>query len=215
MGDSYIQAPPDSTGKKLQTVNETIGSNDVHAQITQLKNYPSYTAIADVTPTASRRYLCILNNTGSGKTVRILRAYIVNMQTTEIISGAGDITLKWSKITARSGGTPVLSVPSSSANAAIPSQVAVTSLDTSATLDSSPNEIFTMTMSTFETSSFASGAHQTLMAFQNIANPLNRIVTTDQAFQMPEGKGIMLQQGTETITAGAIRVIVTFELYNT
>jgi len=211
--DNYIQVAPDSTGKKVRSVNETVGGNDVHTMLTQFITYPSYTYIADVTPTASRRYLCILNTTGSGKTVRILRAYIVNMQTTELLTGAGDITLKWSKITARSGGTNVLAVPMSSANSAVPSQVQVTTLDTAATLDSSPNEIFTMTMSTFETSSFSSGAHQTLMALQNIANPLNRIVTTDQPYQMPEGKGIMLQQGTETITAGAVRVIVTFELY--
>lgn len=36
MADGYIQVAPDSTGKKLQTFDNTIGGNDVHAEAVAL-----------------------------------------------------------------------------------------------------------------------------------------------------------------------------------
>jgi len=38
MADTYIQLPADSTGKKTRTYNQTIGSDDVHSQVTLIGN---------------------------------------------------------------------------------------------------------------------------------------------------------------------------------
>lgn len=36
MSESYIQLPPDSTGKKLRTIAETIGPNVVHSKVVKI-----------------------------------------------------------------------------------------------------------------------------------------------------------------------------------
>jgi hypothetical protein len=215
--DNFIQAPVDGVGKKIQTVNETVAGNDVHRQIMEAKAYPAYQIILDTTTlAASRRHLTILNGAGSGKKIKILKAFVLNMQTAEIANQtAGYATFTWSRITARSGGSPATVNLVDTDNPAVPAQIVANSGDTAATADTAPNEYFNFVMSTYETAnSFSTDEGRTLLQLQMLTNPLNTLASIgQQSVSIPEGKGLMIQQGSETVTSGKLRIVVIFELY--
>jgi hypothetical protein len=74
MPESFIQLPPDSTGKKLRTIEETIGGHVVHTEFFQFRQLPTFIAhVVDITPAANAFLLAILNR-NAGKVVRVWRA---------------------------------------------------------------------------------------------------------------------------------------------
>jgi hypothetical protein len=74
MAESYVQVPADSTGKKLRTIEETIGANTVHTEFFQHRQLPTFIASATDIPPAANAYMIAILNRNTAKVVRIWRA---------------------------------------------------------------------------------------------------------------------------------------------
>jgi len=111
MVESYIQVPADSTGKKLRSIEETIGANVVHTEFVQHRQLPTFIALAyDIVP-AANAYMIALLNRNSAKVVRIWRA---NMYISSATAVTGVLLtarlVRISATAALSGGTAVTPV---------------------------------------------------------------------------------------------------------
>lgn len=80
MAESFIQLPPDSTGKKLRTRDKIIGANTVHEQAVYQTALPTFYILADaVAFAANKHHLSIMNNAGSGKLISIKKLFHINL----------------------------------------------------------------------------------------------------------------------------------------
>lgn len=132
MAETFVQLPPDSTGKKLRTRDRTIGSNAVHEQAVYQASLPTYYVLADaVAHTANKHHLSIMNAAGSGKVVSVRKLYHINLALAAITGVAERFDVK--KITAHSGGTAITPQSCDSDNPAIPAQITAATGATSVT----------------------------------------------------------------------------------
>lgn len=132
MAETYVQLPPDSTGKKLRTRNRTIGANDVHEQAVYQASLPTYYVLADaVAHAANKHHLSIMNAAGSGKVVAIKKLFHINLSLAAVTGVAERFDVK--KITAHSGGTAITPQSCDSDNPAIPGQITAATGATSVT----------------------------------------------------------------------------------
>jgi len=132
MPESYVQVPPDSTGKKLRTRSRTIGANTVQEQAVFTAALPTYYALADaVTCALNKQVISIVNEAGSGVLIAIKKLFIIDTQ----LSTVTGVALRHNvmKATAHSGGTSITPVTCDSTNAALPAQVTVRTAATSVT----------------------------------------------------------------------------------
>jgi hypothetical protein len=111
MPESYIQLPADSTGKKVRSIEETIGTNVVHTEIFQHRQLPTFIAHAyDIAP-AANAYMIALLNRNSAKVVRIWRANMYISSATAVTGVLLTASLvRISATAALSGGTAVTPV---------------------------------------------------------------------------------------------------------
>lgn len=106
MADTFIQLPPDSTGKKLRTRDKTIGANTVHEQAVFQSALPTFYALADaVAFTANKHHIAVMNAAGSGKMVSIKKLFQINLSLGAVTGVALRFDIK--RATAVSAGTAI------------------------------------------------------------------------------------------------------------
>src|SRR5918992_5020766 len=105
MVDSFFQIPPDSTGKKIRTDQQTIGANTVEIQYVRENEPATFLAIADRIVPAVNKYILTLFNTSATRKVVIQRAFVYNWQT----AAQTGVLLEYEfrRITARTAGTTI------------------------------------------------------------------------------------------------------------
>ena len=109
MAETFIQLPPDSTGKKLRTRDRVIGANTVHEQAVYQSSLPTFYALADnVAFAANKHHIALMNAAGSGKVVSIRKLFHINLALTAITGVAIRFDVK--RATAVSAGTAITPV---------------------------------------------------------------------------------------------------------
>lgn len=109
MADTFVQLPPDSTGKKLRTRDKVIGANTVHEQAVFQSALPTFYAVADaVAFAANKHHIAVMNAAGSGKMVNIRKLYHINLSLAAVTGVALRFDVK--KATAVSAGTAITPV---------------------------------------------------------------------------------------------------------
>jgi hypothetical protein len=124
VADSYVQVPADSTGKKLRTRSRVVGADTVHEEAIWTPGRETWVAYADaVAFAANKHHISIFNATGSGKIVRVVKLFAVNLQTAAVTGIV--VRFDFKKITAASAGTTLTAQAVDSNNAALPAGVTV------------------------------------------------------------------------------------------
>lgn len=122
MPESFVQVPPDSTGKMLRHRERTIGANTVYEQAVFQGALPTWYVLADaVTPAANKHVISAFNDVGSGVVLELRKLFIINVQ----LASATGVALRHDvkKATAHSGGTAITAQAADSDNAALPTEV--------------------------------------------------------------------------------------------
>lgn len=140
MSESFIQLPPDSTGKKVRTLKRTVADQEVHERITLLaealtgelmpKWYPTYSACVVASAVAANKHHLVIFN-GSQNIIRILRVYL-HPETTAAVTGyiMGYRLIRTTS--AGSGGTAITVNKMDTADPDLPTNVIVWSNPTTA-----------------------------------------------------------------------------------
>ena len=106
MAETFIQLPPDSTGKKLRTRDKLIGGQTVHEQAVYQTALPTFYVLADaVAFAANKHHLSIMNSAGSGKMVSIKKLFHINLSLGAVTGVALRFDIK--RATAVSAGTAI------------------------------------------------------------------------------------------------------------
>lgn len=106
MAETFIQLPPDSTGKKLRTRDKLIGGQTVHEQAVYQTALPTFYVLADaVAFAANKHHLSIMNAAGSGKLVSIKKLFHINLSLGAVTGVALRFDIK--RATAVSAGTAI------------------------------------------------------------------------------------------------------------
>jgi hypothetical protein len=108
VAETFIQIPPDSTGKRLRTRTKSILGETVHEQAVYQTALPTFFAVADaVTLAANKHHISIFNGTAD-KMLTIRKLYQINVQLTAV-SG---VALRFNafRTTAQSAGTAITPV---------------------------------------------------------------------------------------------------------
>lgn len=108
MPESFIQLPPDSTGKQLRTRTKVILGNTVHEQAVYQTGLPAFYAVADsVALAANKHHISIFNGTAD-KMVIVRKLFQINNQLASVTGAA----LRFSafRSTAQSAGTAITPV---------------------------------------------------------------------------------------------------------
>lgn len=109
MAETFIQLPPDSTGKKLRTRDRIIGANTVHEQAVYQSSLPTFYAFADnVAFAASKHHIALMNAAGSGKMVSVRKLFHINLALSAVTGVALRFDVK--RATAVSSGTAITPV---------------------------------------------------------------------------------------------------------
>jgi len=142
MSESYIQLPPDGTGKKARAIY--ISNKDVYMEVTSSKSIehenPVYVAsVSASSVAASKHHLSIWN--GSTKYIRIL-AIMVSCHTTATVTGYAMQYLLY-RASAISGGTSLTIDKLDPRSPALPSGITA-STGATVTIEGIPLAIFTL-----------------------------------------------------------------------
>ncbi len=109
MPESFIQLPPDSTGKQLRTRTKTILGQSVHEQAVYQTALPTFYAVADAQSfAANRHHISIFNAAGSARMVTIRKLFQINNQLTTVTGVP--IRFDMRRTTAQSAGTAITPV---------------------------------------------------------------------------------------------------------
>ena len=106
MAETFIQLPPDSTGKQLRTRTKTILGQTVHEQAVYQTALPTFFATADaVALAANKHHISIFNAAGSGKMVAVRKLFQINNQLATVTG----VALRFSafRSTVQSAGTAI------------------------------------------------------------------------------------------------------------
>jgi len=74
MAESFITYPPDSTGKQVRTISESIGGQTVHTGFVTFRQMPTFYIFAQGVVPAVGRLITVLNRNTATKVCRIWRA---------------------------------------------------------------------------------------------------------------------------------------------
>jgi len=122
MAETFVQLPPDSTGKKLRTRTKSILGETVHEQAVYQTALPTFFATADaVALAANKHHLSIFNGTAD-KMVTLRKLYQVNVQ----LASVTGVALRFSafRSTAQSAGTAI-TPQSADTNDTVPAGIVV------------------------------------------------------------------------------------------
>lgn len=197
-------------GSGVNIATQTINSKEYQAVINAgcsghlLDSKPSYIAWAnDVAFAGSKYHISILNATGSGKIVRVIKLFAVNVMVASA-TGVG-VRFDMHRISAHSGGTAISVEKMDTANDAPPAGVTVRTGATSVTLG---NRLFGMPTTGEEvgaTTNLNLGFH--LMQGMNLLFEADRI----QELVLREGEGFAVRQITSS-TAGTYGWLMVYTL---
>jgi len=110
LSESYIQLPPDGTGKKIRAISKTVGDQTVYEEIHGIDKFPNrvivgkYIAVTPVvsgSTTANYVYASLFNPTTSGIYVAVKKIYPLVFA----VATAVYIQISVFRITSASGGT--------------------------------------------------------------------------------------------------------------
>jgi hypothetical protein len=211
--ESLVQLQPESTGKKQRSWDETIGSDTVHTHPFFAKHNPTYVINTDriAGSAAGKVYAAVFNATGSGKTIRIIKAGTWNTGTATITGGTiGQKHVYLSAMTA--DGTAITPVKLDTGDADLPSQITARHSCT-VTDASAPELYFFHEIQSDETRNIITtpDSHLTLHAHE-VAPPYPIYDNIWQYPTLPENTGFALKQGTQS-TAASISAAIIFEVY--
>jgi hypothetical protein len=198
MSESYVQLPPDSTGKRLRTFLRSVLGVDVHEQVVQLEGKSvatySFSAVGSAAG-ADKHHLTMFNAIGSGKVVEVL-AVRVAMETTAAVTGfPARFNLSRTSSDA-TGGTPLSAVKLDTQNVALPAQISGQSAPTGA-----PTAAGVVTVGSVNPEE--TGGAPTVDMYREDPGC--------QPLTLREGEGVTVQQY-PTANAGAVSVHVLFRV---
>lgn len=125
MPASYIQVPPDGSGKKLRTRQRVIGADTVEEQFIAVGAEPTYYVKTGPLQCAGNRiFLAFINDAGSGQDLKLRRLFIQNSQMAPIVSGTAPATVGMlvfdvKEISAVVGGATITPAPCDTADGAL------------------------------------------------------------------------------------------------
>lgn len=109
MPESFIQLPPDSTGKQLRTRTKVILGQTVHEQAVYQTALPTFYAVADAQAfAANRHHISIFNAAGSARMVTIRKLFQINNQIATVTGVPVRFDMR--RTTAQSAGTAITPV---------------------------------------------------------------------------------------------------------
>lgn len=198
---SFIQLPPDSTGKKLRTRERVIGLDTVHDQGVFQTAPPTFYALADAVAFANNKHMMsIFNAAGSGVFLNLQKLFLINNQIATATGVA--LRLNVARLTAaHTGGTDIVPTTCDTANDALPAQVTV---KTNATATAG-TLLFPITLNNDEIGATMAFPGAQLLAGLNWFPEGNEI----QPYRLREGQGLTIQNITNT-TVGSFAFLLVF-----
>jgi len=121
MSESYIQLPPDSTGKRARTIRRTIGGVEVHDRVvaitepggliidprdSSLFNKPTYVVTVLQSSAGASKYHVLIYNPTNSTTVYAVTQVIISPALTATVTGY-PMGFRIYRVTSYSGGTAV------------------------------------------------------------------------------------------------------------
>jgi len=189
MPESFIQVPPDSTGKKMRARERVIGANTVYEQGVFQTAPATFIALADaVAFVQNKQKFALMNGAGSGVVLNVQKLFLINNQ----LSAATGVMLRENvmRITTLSGGTAITPQTMDSDNAALPAEVTCA---TNCTVTEGAL-LFPLTFNNDEVGATQGFPNTPLLAGLNWIPEGNEI----QSLRLREGEGFTVKQITNT-----------------
>lgn len=199
MPESFIQLPPDSTGKQLRTRTKVILGQTVHEQAVYQTALPTFFAIADVVAlAANKHHVSIFNGAGSGKMVTIRKLFQINLSLSAVTGVALRFDIRRS--TVQSAGTAITPV-SADTDDTLPAGITVA---TGATVTNG-GLLFPFTTQSDELTASNAAVANYLTQYNNLMMESNEI----KELRLRPGEGFTVQQITSS-TVGSFAWLVAF-----
>lgn len=202
-----MQLPADSTGKKIRTVQRTVGANTVHEQQVYESELPTYmvgsSLSAGIAGAANKVYVALFNGSGSGKIVKIREIWIMNAGLTAV-TGVG---VEWDIDTissAPTGGTVLTPTKMDSAEASVPGAIVIQEAPTGGAAK-------VATLFPYYASNDEIISTQFSSVLGNILPVYPAIPKECQDITLREGQGIQVKHITST-TVGKHYILIVFTL---
>lgn len=199
MPESFIQLPPDSTGKQLRTRTKTILGQTVHEQAVYQTALPTFYAVADaVAFAANKHHISIFNGAGSGKMVTIRKLYHINLALAAVTGVA--VRFDARRSTVQSAGTAITPI-SCDTDDTLPAGITVA---TGATVTNG-GLLYPITTQNDEITAANTAIANYLMQFGNLALESPEL----KELRLRPGEGFTVQQITST-TVGSFAWLMAF-----
>jgi len=199
MAETFIQLPPDSTGKQLRTRSKLIAGQTVHEQAVYQTALPTFFATADAVALAlNKHHISLFNAAGSGKMVAIRKLFQINNQLTTVTGAA----LRFSvfRTTVQSAGTAITPTMADTDNT-LPVGISVA---TGATVTNGPL-IFPYITQSDEMTAANTAVANYLSQYNNLMMESNEI----KELRLRPGEGFTAQQITSS-TVGSFSWVMVF-----
>lgn len=196
MPQSFVQLAPDGAGKKMRTRQKTVGANVVQEHYLRHPSDPTWyvntgpMAIALVT---GKVFFAILNNAGSGQTIRVRKLFLLNTQLGAITTNQmQEFAVR--KITTIAGGTALTLNPLDTTDGALTNVTCVHS--PSSVVEATNPQMYSIYTNTDEIG--ATGAFPQHVYFASISAQPEEWRLKEWA--LAPGEGVSVNQITATAT---------------